>query len=54
MNGKRIAVSGTLRFAEAVIARHPDGTVRRDVSQVPEYFYIDSGEATIRAAGYER
>jgi hypothetical protein len=54
MTGKRIAVTGKLQFAEEVVPRNPDGSVRTDVTRISEHFYIDIADATIRAAGYER
>ena len=54
MSGKRIAVTGKLRFAERLVPRNPDGSVRTDVTQIEEHFYIDIADATIRAVSRER
>ena len=54
MHGKRIAVTGKLQFAKEVVPKNPDGSVRTDVSRIPEHFYIDIADATFRIAGRER
>jgi hypothetical protein len=54
MGKGRIAVTGKLQFAEKVVPKNPDGSVRTDVSIIKEHFYIDIADATIRPVGRER
>jgi hypothetical protein len=46
--GKRVSVTGTLQYSENTPPLRPD------VSGIPEHFYIDIAQATIRKAGQER
>ena len=51
---KRIAVTGKLQFADEVVPKNPDGSIRTDVTRIPEHFYMDIADAAIRPAGHER